>query len=74
MSETEEFAPISEEEAQKRIEAAFATLDAIYLLHAPKDQNAENWECGHCDVAWPCETERIILDGLGLTSSPSVAE
>ena len=66
MSETEEFVPITEEEAQRRIESAFATLDAIYLLHGPKDQSVEAWGCGHCNVQWPCETERIILDGLGL--------
>lgn len=67
MSETEEFVPIDEQEARQRIANAFTTLDAIYLLHAPKDQESEAWECKTCDVIWPCETERLILDGLGLT-------
>jgi hypothetical protein len=68
MSETEDFVPITEEEAQARIQSAFLTLDAIYNLHGPADQDAEVWQCGHCDVQWPCETEKLILDGLGLTS------
>ena len=66
MSETEQ--PMSEQEAQKRIAAAFATLDNVYKLHAPVDQEAEVWRCGHCDVVWPCTTEAIILEGLGLIS------
>lgn len=74
MSETEQFEPISEEEAQRRIQAAFLTLDAVYNLHAPKDTEAEAWECGHCEIAWPCETERIVLEGLGLASEPSESE
>lgn len=74
MSETEQFEPISEEEAQRRIQAAFLTLDAVYNLHAPKDTEAEAWECGHCEVEWPCETERIVLEGLGLASEPSESE
>lgn len=65
-NETEQ--PMSEEEAQKRIASAFATLDSVYLLHAPVDQNEEAWRCGHCDVQWPCATEAIILEGLGLIS------
>ena len=68
MSETEEFVPMSEAEAQQRIANAFATLDAIYLLHAPADDKAEIWQCKHCATQWPCETEALILDGLGLTS------
>lgn len=74
MSETEEFVPMSEAEAQQRIANAFATLDAIYLLHAPADDKAEVWQCKHCDVQWPCETETLILDGLGLTSEASTSE
>ena len=66
MSETEQ--PMSEQEAQKRIAAAFATLDNVYMLHAPVDQEAEVWRCGHCDVVWQCATEAIILEGLGLIS------
>ena len=66
MSETEQ--PMSEQEAQKRIAAAFATLDNVYMLHAPVDQKVEVWRCGHCDVVWPCATEAIILEGLGLIS------
>lgn len=73
MSETE-FVPMTEEEAQERIQAAFATLDAIYLLHAPKSQLVDLWECKTCDVQWPCETERLILDGLGLTSDSSESQ
>jgi hypothetical protein len=69
MSETEQFEPISEQEAQRRIQSAFLTLDAVYNLHAPKDPANEVWECGHCEVAWPCETERIILDGLELATA-----
>jgi len=67
MSE-EQFEPISEEEAQRRIQAAFLTLDAIYNLHGPKDTQEEVWECRHCDVPWPCETEEMILMGLGLAT------
>ena len=73
MSETE-FVPMSEEEAQARIAAAFKTLDEVYLLHAPKDQTVEVWECGHCNVQWPCETERIVLDNLGLFTDSSSSE
>lgn len=65
-NETEQ--PMSEQEAQQRIAAAFATLDRVYLLHAPADDKAEIWQCGHCDVQWPCATEAIILEGLGLIS------
>lgn len=73
MSETEQ--PMTEQEAQQRIAAAFATLDAVYLLHEPVDQDKEIWRCGHCDVVWPCDTEAIILNGLGLIpSEPSEAE
>lgn len=71
---SEEFVPISEQEAQRRIQAAFLTLDAVYNLHAPKDPENDVWECGHCDTAWPCETERIILDGLELATSSEPAE
>lgn len=70
MSETE-FTPITEEEAKARIAAAFKTLDEVYLLHAPKDQTVEIWECSHCNVNWPCETERIVLDNLAVTFEPS---
>lgn len=73
MSETE-FVPMTEEEAQQRIANAFATLDAIYLLHAPKNQDVDVWECKSCDAQWPCETEKLILDGLGLTSDPSESQ
>ena len=65
-NETEQ--PMSEQEAQERIASAFATLDRIYLLHAPADDKAEVWECGYCKVQWPCDTEAIILEGLGLIS------
>jgi hypothetical protein len=72
MSE-EQFEPISEEEAQRRIQAAFLTLDAIYNLHGPKDTQAEVWDCKHCDVPWPCQTEEMILIGLGLANEPAEA-
>jgi len=65
--------PMSEAEAQQRVANAFSTLDAIYLLHAPEDDKAEVWQCGHCKIQWPCETETLILDGLGLTTA-EVAE
>lgn len=65
MSETEY--QMTEQEAQEKIASAFRTIDLVYLLHAPEDQEAETWVCGHCKVNWPCETEMIILDGLGLT-------
>ena len=69
MSETEEqFEPISEEEARHRIATAFSTLDAIYNLHAPKNTEQEVWECKHCDIPWPCETEELILMGLDLAN------
>ena len=74
MSETEQFEPMTEEEAKARIAAAFQTLDTIYLLHAPKDQTVEIWECSHCNVAWPCETEEIILQGLGVIDEPSESQ
>lgn len=57
---------ISEEEAQQRITEAFETLDKVYQLHAP-DQSTDEWRCSHCDVEWPCPTEKIILDGLRIT-------
>jgi hypothetical protein len=65
-NETEQ--PATTEEVQQRVAAAFATLDRIYLLHAPADAEAEAWECGHCNVQWPCMTEALILEGLGLIS------
>lgn len=66
MSETEY--QMTEQEAQQKIASAFKTLDLVYLLHSPKDQNEEVWTCSHCSVTWPCETEAIILEGLGLIS------
>ena len=57
---------MSEEEAQRRIANAFEALDQVYQLHAP-DQSKEEWWCNHCDVEWPCETEKIILESLELT-------
>ncbi len=66
MSETEY--QMTEQEAQEKIASAFRTLDLVYLLHSPKDQNEEPWTCSHCNVAWPCATEAIILEGLGLIS------
>lgn len=71
MAETEEFVPMTEEQAQERIAKAFLALDDIYNLHAPADQTVEAWECKHCNVQWPCETERIILDALIQPSSLS---
>jgi hypothetical protein len=69
MSETEEqFEPISEAEARHRIATAFSTLDAIYNLHGPKNTEQEVWECRHCDIPWPCETEELILMGLDLAN------
>lgn len=66
MSETEY--QMTEQEAQEKIASAFRTLDLVYLLHSPKDQKEEIWVCGHCEVNWPCATEAIILEGLGLIS------
>jgi hypothetical protein len=67
MSETDY--QMSEQEAQEKIASAFRTLDLIYLLHAPEDQTVDAWVCKNCKVAWPCETEALILEGLGLISS-----
>lgn len=72
--ETNETA-LTDDEARERIKSMFIALDAIYALHAP-NQEANPWVCNHCsscdgDVAWPCETEKIILDALAVTSDES---
>lgn len=64
---------ISDEEAQAQIQSMMLALDAIYNLHCPKDTKADEWVCNECttcdgDVAWPCNTEQIILAALGLTN------
>lgn len=64
----------TEQEINEQIGKAFITLDAIYNLHAPADETVEVWMCKHCNVQWPCETEQLILDGLGLTSEASPSE
>lgn len=44
----------------------FGTLDTVYQLHAPEKPEDENdpGNCTHCNVAFPCQTEEIILEGL----------
>lgn len=48
----------------------FGTLDTVYQLHAPEDPDSETdpGKCKHCDVAFPCPTEEIILEGLAHVS------
>lgn len=70
MSEETNELQLTDEEAQERIKSMFIALDKIYALHSP-DQDAETWTCQHCsscdgDVAWPCETEKIILEALSV--------
>jgi hypothetical protein len=44
----------------------FGTLDTVYQLHAPEKPEDDNdpGNCIHCNVAFPCQTEEIILEGL----------
>ncbi len=57
---------LTDEEAQTRIAAAFLALNDIYELHAPNQAEA-TWTCDECNGAeWPCKTEKIILEALGL--------
>jgi hypothetical protein len=73
MSEETNEVQLTDEEAQERIRNMFLALDAIYKLHGP-NQQVDPWICQTCsncdgDVAWPCETEKIILDSLGVSSN-----
>ena len=57
---------LTDEEATQRIANMFEVLDKIYMLHAP-NQTEEIWTCDACGgVQWPCVTEAIILEGLGV--------
>jgi hypothetical protein len=57
---------ITDEQAQERIANMFIALDTIYNLHAP-NQAEEVWTCDECSGAqWPCNTEKIILETLGV--------
>jgi hypothetical protein len=72
MSEETNNVELTDEEAQDRIKSMFIALDQIYSLHGP-DQESDPWICKHCsncdgDVAWPCETEKIILEALTVIS------
>ena len=64
---TEETTPeITDEEAQERINNMFIALDSVYNLHAP-NQAEEVWTRDECNGAqWPCNTEKIILETLGV--------
>jgi hypothetical protein len=44
----------------------FGTLDTVYQLHAPErpEDESDPGNCTHCNVAFPCPTEEIILEGL----------
>lgn len=48
----------------------FGTLDSVYQLHAPERPDDENdpGNCTHCNVAFPCQTEELILEGLAHVS------
>ena len=68
--ETNEPVELTNEEAQERIQNMFIALDKIYNLHAPHTEQ-EPWICKHCsdcngDVPFPCETQKIVLESLGL--------
>jgi hypothetical protein len=70
MSEETNEVQLTDEEAQARIKSMFIALDAIYALHGP-DLDSDPWVCKTCsncdgDVSWPCETEKIILNALGV--------
>ena len=66
MSEETTTPELTDEEATARIANMFNVLDAVYALHAP-NQSTDVWTCDECNgVQWPCKTERLILDGLGL--------
>jgi|694.fasta_scaffold30476_2 hypothetical protein len=67
---TQEPADLTDTEAQERIQNMFIALDKIYNLHAP-DQTTEPWTCKHCTncdgpVEFPCPTEKLVLESLGL--------
>lgn len=61
---------LTDAEAQERIQNMFIALDKIYNLHGP-NMEQEPWVCKHCsncdgDVEFPCPTEKIVLESLGL--------
>lgn len=61
---------LTDAEAQERIQNMFIALDKIYNLHGP-NMEQEPWTCKHCsncdgDVEFPCPTEKIVLESLGL--------
>jgi len=66
MSEETNAQELTDEQAQERIANMFVALDTIYKLHAP-NQAEEVWTCDECSGAqWPCSTEKIILETLGV--------
>ena len=44
----------------------FGTLDSVYQLHGPErpDDEDDPGNCINCEVAFPCKTEEVILEGL----------
>jgi len=44
----------------------FGTLDSVHQLHAPErlEDDSDPGNCVNCEVAFPCKTEEVILEGL----------
>lgn len=43
----------------------FGTLDRVHQIHEPEDEDGDYpGNCTNCGVAFPCETQDAIMNGL----------